>query len=259
MCTGCFGAVTPGGSAPGPALRTTATTPFTPRLDRAVKAKRYGWRVSPTSTNHSDVASAQARRLTARGKQRRSQLIAYATRRFAEDGFHPTSVADIVDGVGVGKGVFYWYFSSKDELFVEILRTAQKDLRRTQMKAITGIEDPVRRIEEGIRTGALWMADNPDLRRLFEFARTDEAFAKVMRRGQRQLVADAVSHLRAAIDCGAIPDRDPEALAHGILGVTNQLTMVYIDAACRDPEEIAELVVTICRSGFAGSPGSGVG
>jgi AcrR family transcriptional regulator len=209
--------------------------------------------VPPDATSPSDPASNQVRRLTPRGRERRQQLIAYATRRFAEDGFHPTSVAEIVAGVGVGKGVFYWYFDSKEELFVEILRSAQKDLRRTQVKAISDIDDPVQRIEEGIRTGALWMAGNPDLRRLFEFARTDDAFAKLMRWGQRQLVADAVSQLQAAIECGAIPDRDPEALAHGILGVTNQLTMVYIDAAEHDPREIAELVVSICRSGFAGS------
>ncbi len=159
----------------------------------------------------------------------------------------------MVDGVGVGKGVFYWYFASKDELFVEILRNAQHDLRRTQNRALSGIEDPLGRIEAGIRAGALWMVCNPDLRRLFEFARTDETFTKVIRRGQRQLVTDAVDALQAAIDCGAIPERDPEALAHAILGVTNQLTMVYIEAAERDPEEIADLVVAICRNGFAGS------
>lgn len=209
--------------------------------------------MSPATSDQGEPAPNQARKLTARGKERRLQLIAYATTRFAEDGFHPTSVAEIVEGMGVGKGVFYWYFDSKEELFVEILRAAQKDLRRTQTKAIVDISDPVQRIEEGIRAGALWMAGNPELRRLFEFARTDEAFEKLMIRGQRQLVADAASHLKTAIESGAIPDRDPEALAHGILGVTNQLTMVYIDSAEHDPAEIAELVVSICRNGFAGS------
>ena len=53
-----------------------------------------------------------------------------AARKFAENGFHPTSVAEIVAGVGVGKGVFYWYFDSKDQLFLEILHDAQQDLRR---------------------------------------------------------------------------------------------------------------------------------
>lgn len=200
-----------------------------------------------------EVSDPAARRLTARGRERRGQLLAYATRRFARDGFHPTSVAEVVDGVGVGKGVFYWYFSSKDELFIEILRSAQQDLRRTQKRAIGGIAEPVAAIEEGIRAGVLWMADHPDLRRLFEFAGTDESFAKVVRRGQRQLVADAVQLLGAAVECGAIPRRDPEALAHAILGVTNQLTMAYLDTAGRNPAEIADLVVSICRSGYAGS------
>ena len=52
----------------------------------------------------------------------------HAAHRFAANGYHPTSVAEIVDGMGVGKGVFYWYFSSKEELFGEILRDAQHDL-----------------------------------------------------------------------------------------------------------------------------------
>ena len=71
-----------------------------------------------------------SRRLTDRGEERRRQLLAYATARFAEHGYHPTSVADIVNGLGVGKGVFYWYFDNKEELFRSILREAQLDLRR---------------------------------------------------------------------------------------------------------------------------------
>ena len=87
------------------------------------------------------------RRLTQRGRERRRQLMDFATTRFAENGYHPTSVAEIVTGLGVGKGVFYWYFQSKEELFLEILREAQTDLRRSQQQAITDVDDPVRRIE----------------------------------------------------------------------------------------------------------------
>src|SRR4029079_1206069 len=104
-----------------------------------------------------------ARRLTSRGKERRAQLIAYATERFAADGYHPTSVADIVDGLGVGKGVFYWYFASKEELFVEILREAQNDMRRRQQRAISDEADPVVRIEMGLRAAVLWVAEHHDL------------------------------------------------------------------------------------------------
>ncbi len=191
-----------------------------------------------------------ARKLTPRGRERRAQLIAYATERFAADGYHPTSVADIVDGLGVGKGVFYWYFSSKEELFIEILRTAQRDLRRRQQRAIEGVEDPVRRVELGVRAGVLWMAEHNDLRRLFEFARTEETFARAMRAGQSVLVGDAVDHLKAAIVEGRLPDRDPEALALGILGVTNVMTTVYFDERREDPEHVADLVVDFCMEGL---------
>jgi AcrR family transcriptional regulator len=193
------------------------------------------------------------RRLTQRGRERRRQLMEVASRLFAEHGYHPTSVAEIVDAAAVGKGVFYWYFDSKEEVFLEILRTAQLDLRRRQLRAIEGVDDPVLRIEAGIRAGVLWMLEHPDMRRLFEFARTDDTFARAIKAGQAQLVADATAQLRQAVAGGHIPERDPEALAHAVLGITNQLTMVYAETSARDPEEIADLVVSICRSGFAGA------
>ena len=45
------------------------------------------------------------RRLTRRGRARRDQLVDFAARRFAENGYHATSVTDIVNGLGVGKGI----------------------------------------------------------------------------------------------------------------------------------------------------------
>src|SRR5688500_4955551 len=73
-----------------------------------------------------------AKRLTARGERRRTQLMEAATALFAEKGYHATSVADIVRREQVGKGVFYWYFSSKEELFCEILRHGMAGLRHAQ-------------------------------------------------------------------------------------------------------------------------------
>ena len=104
-----------------------------------------------------------ARRLTARGQRRRVELLDYSARQFASQGYHPTSVTDIVDGLGVGKGVFYWYFASKEELLRQILTDAQRDLRRTQRQAIADEPDPVRRIEAGIRASVAWLDANRHL------------------------------------------------------------------------------------------------
>src|ERR1041384_3603717 len=114
------------------------------------------------------------RRLTQRGRDRRQQLLSYATTRFAENGYHPTSVAEIVQGLGVGKGVFYWYFASKEELFLEILRDAQRQLRRRQQQAFGDEDDPVERIALGIRASMVWLAENRHLFTLLQFAASEE-------------------------------------------------------------------------------------
>src|SRR5438477_10502210 len=109
------------------------------------------------------------RRLTSRGRERRRQLMEFAAARFAEKGYHPTSVAEIVQGMGVGKGVFYWYFSSKEELLTEILRDAQYSLRRRQQQAIADDRDPVTRSVLGIRAPMQRLHDNRHLPNLPPF------------------------------------------------------------------------------------------
>lgn len=198
------------------------------------------------------------RRLTPRGQERRAQLIEYSTALFASKGYHPTSVADIVDGLGVGKGVFYWYFDSKEELFVEILRAAQLDLRRRQRAVIADESDPVKRIADGVRAGVMWSAEHRELFQLFEFAQTDERFAPSMRIGRATLANDAVSHIKDAIAEGLIPDTDPDRLAWAILGVTGVLTNEFIHERGDGPEEISTAVIAFCLGGIGVNRGPAI-
>ena len=176
----------------------------------------------------------------------------YAAARFAEGGYHPTSVAEIVQGLGVGKGVFYWYFSSKEELFLEILRDAQHALRRRQQQEIGEEPDPVRRIERGIRASMAWFDQNRDLYNLFQFAATEERFAPALRRGQEIAVADTVRHVKEAIVDGHIRDGDPELLTHAILGLTGHLARVFIHQRGESGEEVADAAVEFCLKGLLG-------
>lgn len=192
----------------------------------------------------------EPRRLTARGEERRRQLLEHATKLFAESGYHPTSVADIVGGVGVGKGVFYWYFESKEQLFVELLRQSQLDLRRSQRDAITDEPDPVRRVELGIRAAMRWWAAHPDIMNLVQFAATEKTFAPALRRGQEVALGDAVVHLKEAIAEGRIRDADPEALGHAVLGLSGHLARELVHRRGDDPDEVADLTVSILLNGL---------
>jgi len=174
----------------------------------------------------------------------------FAASRFAENGYHPTSVQEIVTGLGVGKGVFYWYFSSKEELFVEILRDAQQDLRRAQRHAIADEPDPIQRIEKGIRTTLDWSSANRDLLTLVQFAATEERFAPALRRGQDIAIDDLVRHVKEGIVAGRIRDGDPTLIAHGILGVTGHLSRVFIHERKEPTDDVADAAVWFCLEGI---------
>ena len=190
------------------------------------------------------------RRLTPRGRERRRQLMDFATTRFAENGYHPTSVAEIVQGLGVGKGVFYWYFESKDELFLEILREAQQDLRRAQRAAIDGEADPVRRIALGIRATMEWSAEHNELNKLVQFAATEERFAAALRKGQEVAVRDAARPVCDGVASGQITDLAPDLLANAILGVTTQLARVFLHERHQAADEVADAAVTVLLEGL---------
>ena len=177
----------------------------------------------------------------------------YATERFAENGYHPTSVAEIVQGLGVGKGVFYWYFSSKEELFGEILRDAQQQLRRRQQASIATEPDPVRRIELGIRASLAWFEENGNLVNLLQFAATEERFAPALRRGQDVAVADTARHVKEGIVEGRIRDIDPFLLSHAILGVTGHLARNFVHERGQATGAVADATVAFCLGGLLGA------
>ena len=176
----------------------------------------------------------------------------FAAHRFALQGFHPTSVGEIVDGLGVGKGVFYWYFSSKDELFLQILRDAQLDLRRRQQQAIGDEPDPVRRIEAGMRASMAWFAENRHLVTLSLFAATEDRFRPALREGEDVALADLVRHLKEGIVEGTIRDEDPEMLGHAVLGVTSHLARALVHERGESPADVAESAIAFCLDGLRG-------
>lgn len=192
-----------------------------------------------------------ARRLTQRGTERRAQLMAYATTRFAAQGYHPTSVSEIVSGLGVGKGVFYWYFDSKEQLFLEILKEAQTDLRRKQQQAIGDEADPVRRIELGLRASMAWAEAHRDHNKLIQFAATEATFVTALLRGQDIAVADVVKHVKEAIAQGRIRDADPDVLAHAMVGVVGHLTRIFIYERGEPAEAVADEAVAFCLEGLS--------
>jgi len=217
-------------------------------------------------TSHADAGQVDAeaavavadgkRKLTSRGRDRRSAIIKTATKLFAKQGYHPTSVQDIVDALGVGKGVFYWYFPSKDDLLKEILRESLFDLRTTQEQAIGDAENPLERLERGIRASVGWYANNQDLLRVTLFCFTEQQFARSLLKGRRVSIADTAQHVTDAVDQGLIAPCDATLVATGIIGVIDELGRSIAFGGQQHSETLEQFAVDMCLHGTVGKPGS---
>lgn len=193
------------------------------------------------------------KRLTRRGSKRRDQLLETAGRLFGEQGYTRTTVGDICDTLGVGKGVFYWYFRSKEELFAELLENTLLDLRRAQQQAIEGASDPIDRIERGIRASIGFFRARPGVLEFLRTAARYEEFTSIVERGQQIVVADTASHIKEGMGAGSIRDGDAELMAHGVLGAILHFVETYygVDGAEMNPRpQLADEAVDFCLRGL---------
>ena len=69
-------------------------------------------------------------RSTKAASDRRLEFINAAEALFTEKGFENTSIDDIVQRVGVAKGLFYYYFKSREELLANIVDQSRMTWRR---------------------------------------------------------------------------------------------------------------------------------
>lgn len=66
----------------------------------------------------------------AQGRATRDSLIAAAREEFGARGYADTALDDIVRRARVTKGAFYHHFSSKEDLFLQVLENVKKELSR---------------------------------------------------------------------------------------------------------------------------------
>src|SRR4051794_35492406 len=79
--------------------------------------------------------------LRERYERRRQEVVAVAARTFAEQGFHATSMQDLVEATGLTAGGLYHYIGSKDQLLVSICHQLMEPLLERVREIVAG-HDP---------------------------------------------------------------------------------------------------------------------
>jgi AcrR family transcriptional regulator len=167
------------------------------------------------------------RQLTAQGLERKQQLLDHAARLFAERGYADTRIVDICRAAGVAKGLFYWYFENKEQLFTELAAGIRQELRRTQADAMGLASDPLARLHLGTAASVRFMAEHGSFFSLLEAENVRQEFSDVLRVGTEVHVADVAALIQEAIDAGEVLDDDPALLARGVVGIVGVYAQLH--------------------------------
>jgi AcrR family transcriptional regulator len=183
------------------------------------------------------------RRHTDQGRERKQQLVDAAAALFTERGYSATRIADICDAAGVAKGLFYWYFPTKHDLFAELVRTMRHRLRVAQSSAMDPSADALTRIRQGTEASVRFMAEHASYFSLVEVERTDPEVADTLRDGSEIYLSDVVALVTEAQAGGSIPDTDPSLLALGVLGAVSSFSHAWRSGRIELPaSELARFV-----------------
>jgi AcrR family transcriptional regulator len=80
-------------------------------------------------------------------EEKRAAILAGALHCFIEQGYQATKVEDIVRHLGISKGALYGYFSSKEEMYIQMANARMDEMvvsLDTQFKGLPGAADKIR-------------------------------------------------------------------------------------------------------------------
>jgi len=78
----------------------------------------------------------------------KEKIIHESLKLFSLKGFFSTSIHDILEAANTSKGGFYNHFSSKDDLFFQVLDEARKIWREKNLKGLEDIENSTEKIKK---------------------------------------------------------------------------------------------------------------
>jgi TetR/AcrR family fatty acid metabolism transcriptional regulator len=68
----------------------------------------------------------------------KEKIIEASTRLFLANGYRGTSVKEITEAAGIGRGTLYWYFKSKEEILITIFQRFDTELLDKLKKTVAG-------------------------------------------------------------------------------------------------------------------------
>jgi AcrR family transcriptional regulator len=94
--------------------------------------------------------------------EKRKRIIASSAKIFAKSGFHVSTIQEIADHAGIGKGTVYEYFASKDDLFLTVYDEWMHHFEEAMQAALSATSDPLTQADTLIETAIKFYEDRAD-------------------------------------------------------------------------------------------------
>lgn len=174
---------------------------------------------------------------------------------FEKKGFSETSIQDIVDAIGVTKGTFYYYFSSKEELLMDIhiryiedilfhqQNVLNDDLRNCRSKLFDIVHILISNIKHQGESAKVFFREMRNL--------SEESLAKVLPKREQfrlnieQLILDGIEKKEFRTDLNA------SIITLGILGITNWSYQWFNPSGSVSDREVAGIFVDMVLKGIS--------
>lgn len=177
-------------------------------------------RPKPTKTTRVFSPSAQKRRDQAQ-QDKRNRIMQAALQLFSRNGVNGTSVEQIAELADVSKTNLLYYFSSKEQLYLEVIKRLL-DVWLSPLQGFSAQQDPIEAIGSYIKVKLEMSRDNPDESRLFcmEVVHGAPLLLNELASPLREIVDVKVGVIRSWIAAGKLAELDPYHLIFTIWATT---------------------------------------
>lgn len=203
-----------------------------------------------------DAGGAERGRSNTRRDLVESQIIAEATRLFAERGFSGTSLKDIADATGLTRPALYHYVKNKDEilakLVTELAEGPARALRAIRRQSELGAAQQLRKMAHAI---ALQQATEPTKFQLLIRSEADLPAELVgpYNKSRRDVLNEIVGVIEAGISSGQFRPVDPRVAALSIIGQCNWVAWWHHPGTPEENSRVADTIADLAVASLESS------
>jgi len=188
-------------------------------------------------------------------------LINAAIELMSKNGYHRTTVADIVKAAGVAQGTFYLYYDSKKTLFLGLMESFSGMLQEAllevdwQIESLETQEELAQKISLAIQKILVVYQDNAVLARIFlrEAMGLEPDFAELWDSIIERLATFAALVMDQAIERGLLPPQNSNIVAHCVVGMIERVAYYWLFQ--ENEFELEEVVDALARFELFGITG----